>query len=113
MNIESKLEDIEIAIENMNETIEESSKYLKLISRELIVSNQVHQLREKQRKMFELCDDLDLQQRMLKYYKERLSEAKDDVASDGYRFDIEKKTKKIDELYEEIGLLSNDGCIVV
>lgn len=113
MNIESKLEDIEIAIENMNETIEKSSKYLKLISHEMIISNLPQNLHKFQRRMFEICDDLTLQQYMLKHYKERLQNAKDDASSDGFKADIQHKEQKIERLYEEIGTLSNMGCIVV
>lgn len=113
MNIDSKLEDIEIAIDNMNDTIEESSKYLKLISREMIISNLPQHLHKDQRQMFVVCDDLSLQQRMLEFYRERVEDAKDDVSSDGYKEDVERKEKIIDQLRNEIGNLLNKGCIRV
>lgn len=111
--IEDRLLGIEVSIEALNETLDESSKYLKLISREMIISNLPKEIHDRQRQMFELCDDLTLEQRVLKYYKERLREAKDDLSRDGYKDDIEKKMKKIDDLYTQIGELAHEGCIVV
>ena len=111
IDMENRLTNIEVSIDLLSESVDKVADYLKVMSREMIISNLPVELHKDQRELFSLSDDLHIQQFMLKHYRERLFESKDDVSSEGYKFDIEKKEKRIEELSTEIAKLVIKGCV--
>jgi cell division FtsZ-interacting protein ZapD len=110
---DDRLMSIEVSIDSLVESVDKTADYLKIISREMIISNLPKELHKDQRKLFSVADDLSIQQYMVKIYKSNLRSAKDDVSADGFKFDIEQKEKRIKELYADIGQLVNKGCVMV
>jgi hypothetical protein len=111
--MENKLINIEVSIDSLTDSVEKVADYLKVMSREMLISNLPVELHKDQRQLFKLSDDLQIQQFFLEYYKKKLDDAGDDVSSDGIKSDIENKEKRISELYNEIYKLTSKGCINV
>lgn len=112
--LENALLGLETSLDFINETLESNTEYLKMISRELLISNLPQEIHKKQRLLFGYTDYVKNTEKIMVSYMIRLSQEKDGPASEGLKKDIEKYKKEIVDYNDKIDdFIVNYGCVRV
>ena len=109
--LENALLGLETSLDNINETLESNTEYLKMISRELLISNLPENIRLDQRKLFTNIDLLEIYNSHRSTYLRALGVDPEGPASDGFKEDIKKYSELINKYEKENDEYYRKGCV--